>query len=69
MLIIEILKIIACFSIAIALFYAFFKVGRLSAYDRLMEHFNDAVKLISKQEVIIQTYEQKLKEIEKEAQQ
>ena len=39
------------------------------AYDRLMEHFNDAVKLISKQEVIIQTYEQKLKEIEKEAQQ
>ena len=52
-----------------ALFYAFFKVGRLSAYDRLMEHFNDAVKLISKQEVIIQTYEQKLKEIEKETQQ
>lgn len=69
MLIIEILKIIASLSITIALFYAFFKVGRLSAYDRLMEHFNDAVKLISKQEVIIQTYEQKLKEIEKEAQQ
>ena len=66
---IEILKIIASFSITIALFYTFFKVGRLSAYDRLMEHFNDAVKLISKQEVIIQTYEQKLKEIEKEAQQ
>ena len=66
---IEILKIIASLSITIALFYTFFKVGRLSAYDRLMEHFNDAVKLISKQEVIIQTYEQKLKEIEKEAQQ
>lgn len=69
MLMIEILKIIASLSITIALFYTFFKVGRLSAYDRLMEHFNDAVKLISKQEVIIQTYEQKLKEIEKEAQQ
>lgn len=69
MLIIEILKIIASLSITIALFYTFFKVGRLSAYDRLLEHFNDAVKLISKQEVIIQTYEQKLKEIEKEAQQ
>jgi hypothetical protein len=68
-MIIEILKIIASLSITIALFYTFFKVGRLSAYDRLMEHFNDAVKLISKQEVIIQTYEQKLKEIEKEAQQ
>lgn len=58
-MIIEILKIIASLSITIALFYTFFKVGRLSAYDRLMEHFNDAVKLISKQEVIIQTYEQK----------
>ena len=69
MLIIEILQIIASLSITMALFYAFFKVGRLSAYDRLMEHFNDAVKLISKQEVIIQTYEQKLKEIEKETQQ
>ena len=69
MLMIEILKIIASLSITIALFYTFFKVGRLSAYDRLMEHFNDAVKLISKQEVIIQTYEQKLKEIEKEVQQ
>lgn len=68
-MIIEILKIIASLSITIALFYTFFKVGRLSAYDRLMEHFNDAVKLISKQEVIIQTYEQKLKEIEKETQQ
>ena len=68
-MIIEILKIIASLSITIALFYTFFKVGRQRAYDRLMEHFNDAAKLISKQEVIIQTYEQKLKEIEKEAQQ
>lgn len=66
---IEMLIVISCSSLALALFYAFYKVGRLSAYDRLMEHFNDAVKLISKQEVIIQTYEQKLKEIEKEAQQ
>ena len=66
---IEILKIIASLSIAIALFYAFFKVGRLSAYDRLLEHFEDAVKTIDKQNVIIQIYEQKLEEIEKEAQQ
>lgn len=68
-MIIEILKIIASLSITMALFYAFFKVGRLSAYDHILERFSDAVKLISKQEVIIQTYEQKLKEIEKEAQQ
>lgn len=66
---IEILKIIASLSITIALFYAFFKVGRLSAYDRLLEHFEDAVKTIDKQNVIIQIYEQKLEEIEKEAQQ
>lgn len=68
-MIIEILKIIASFSITIALFYTFFKVGRLSAYDRLMEHFEDAVKIIGKQNAIIQAYEQKLEEIEKEAQQ
>ena len=66
MLMIEILKIIASLSITIALFYAFFKVGRLSAYDRLLEHFEDAVKTIDKQNVIIQIYEQKLEEIEKE---
>jgi hypothetical protein len=66
---IEILKIIASLSITIALFYAFFKVGRLSAYDRLLEHFEDAVKTINKQNVIIQIYEQKLEEIEKEAKQ
>ncbi|WP_308227465.1 hypothetical protein [uncultured Prevotella sp.] len=64
---IEILKIIASLSITIALFYAFFKVGRLSAYDRLLEHFEDAVKTIDKQNVIIQIYEQKLEEMGKEA--
>lgn len=63
---IEILKIIASLSITIALFYAFFKVGRLSAYDRLLEHFEDAVKTINKQNVIIQIYEQKLEEMGKE---
>lgn len=66
MLMIEILKIIASLSITIALFYAFFKVGRLSAYDRLLEHFEDAVKTIDKQNVIIPIYEQKLKEMGKE---
>ena len=66
---IEILKIIASFSIAIALFYTFFKVGRLSAYENLLKHFEDAVKIIGKQNAIIQAYEQKLEEIEKEAQQ
>lgn len=63
---IEILKIIASLSITIALFYAFFKVGRLSAYDRLLEHFEDAVKTINKQNVIIQIYEQKLEEMGKD---
>lgn len=67
MLMIEILIIIASLSITIALFYAFFKVGRLSAYDRLLEHFEDAVKTIDKQNVIIQIYEQKLEEMGKEA--
>lgn len=69
MLIIEILKIIASFSITIALFYTFFKIGRLSAYENLLKHFEDAVKIIGKQNAIIQVYEQKLEEIEKEAQQ
>ena len=66
---IEILEIIASLSITIAHFYAFFKVGRLSAYDRLLEHFEDAVKTINKQNVIIQIYEQKLEEMEKEVRQ
>lgn len=69
MLMIEMLKIIASFSITIALFYTFFKVGRLSAYENLLKHFEDAVKIIGKQNAIIQAYEQKLEEIEKEAQQ
>lgn len=69
MLIIEILQIIASLSITIALFYTFFKVGRLSAYENLLKHFEDAVKIIGKQNAIIQAYEQKLEEIEKEAQQ
>ena len=63
---IEILKIIASLSITIALFYAFFKVGRLSAYDRLLKHFEDTIKTIDKQNVIIQIYEQKLEEMGKE---
>ena len=66
---IEMLIVICCSFLAIALFYAFFKVGRLSAYDNLLKHFEDAVKTIDKQNVIIHIYEQKLEEIEKEAQQ
>lgn len=54
MLMIEILKIIASFSITIALFYTFFKVGRQSAYDDLLKHFEDAAKLLNKQDVYIQ---------------
>lgn len=69
MLIIEILKIIASLSIAIALFYAFFRVGRQSAYDDLLKHFEEVVKIISRQNTLIQIYEQKLEEMEKEAQQ
>lgn len=69
MLMIEMLIVIACSSLAIALFYAFFKIGRLSAYDNLLEHFEDVVKIIDKQNIIIQAYEQKFEEIEKEAQQ
>lgn len=69
MLMIEMLIVISCSFLAIALFYTFFKVGRLSAYDNLLEHFEDVVKIIDKQNVIIQAYEQKLEEIEKEAQQ
>lgn len=66
---IEMLIVICCLFLAIALFYAFFKVGRLSAYDNLLKHFEDAVKTIDKQNVIIHIYEQKLEEIEKEVQQ
>lgn len=66
---IEMLIVLSCSFLAFALFYAFFKVGRLSAYDNLLKHFEDVVKIINKQDVIIQIYEQKLEEIEKEAQQ
>lgn len=69
MLIIEILKIIASFSITIALFYTFYKVGRQSAYDDLLKLFKDAAKVIGKQDTIIQAYIQKLEEIETEVQQ
>lgn len=69
MLIIEILKIIASLSITLALFYTFYKIGRQSAYDDLLKHFEDVVKIIDKQNIIIQAYEQKFEEIEKEAQQ
>ena len=63
------LIVISCSFLAFALFYAFFKVGRLSAYDKILEHFEDAVKTIDKQNVIIQIYEQKLEEMGKEVQQ
>ncbi len=69
MLIIEILKIIASLSITIALFYTFYKVGRQSAYDDILKHFEDAVKVIGKQDTVIQAYIQKLEETEKEVQQ
>lgn len=59
MLIIEILKIIASLSITIALFYAFFKVGRLSAYDHILERFSDAVKILDKQNAYIQSLEER----------
>jgi hypothetical protein len=69
MLIIEILKIIASLSITLALFYTFYKVGRQSAYDNLLKHFEDAVKVIGKQDTVIQAYIQKLEEMEKKVQQ
>lgn len=65
MLMIKMLIVISCSSLAFALFYTFFKVGRLSALDKILEHFEDAVKIIDKQNAIIQAYEQKLEEIEK----
>lgn len=63
---IEMLIVISCSFLAIALFYSFFKVGRLSTYDKILEHFEDAVKTIDKQNVIIHIYEQKLEEMGKE---
>lgn len=66
---IEMLIVISCSSLAFVLFYAFYKVGRQSAYYDLLKHFEDAAKIIGKQDTIIQAYIQKLKEIEKEVQQ
>lgn len=57
MLMIEMLIVIACS--AIALFYAFYKVGRQSAYYDLLKHFEDAVKLLYKQNVYIQSLEER----------
>lgn len=54
MLMIEMLIVIACSSLAIALFYSYYKIGRHSAYDDLLKHFEDAVKLLNKQDVYIQ---------------
>lgn len=56
---IEMLKIIANFSLTIALFYAFYKVGRLSAYDNLLKHFENTVKTLVKQDAIIKVLEEK----------
>lgn len=58
------LKIIANFSLTIALFYAFYKVGRLSAYDNLLKHFENTVKLICRQDTIIKACKQALEERE-----
>ena len=63
------LIVIACSSLAIALFYSYYKIGRHSAYEDLLKHFEDAVKLLNKQDAIIQAYIQKLEETEKEVQQ
>lgn len=56
-MLIEILKIIASFSITFALFYAFYKVGRQSAYDDLIKHFESTVKTLVKQDAIIKVLE------------
>lgn len=58
-MIIEILKIIASLSITMALFYAFFKVGRQSVYDHILERFSDAVNIIDKQNAYIQSLEER----------
>ena len=63
------LIVISCSSLAFALFYAFYKVGRQSAYYNLLKNFEDIVKLLCKQNTIIQAYNQKLEEMEKEEQQ
>ena len=47
------LIVVACSSLALALFYVYYKVGRLSAYENLLKHFEDAVKIIGKQNAIM----------------
>ena len=54
MLMIEMLIVIACSSLAIVLFYSYYKIGRHSACDDLLKHFEDAAKLLNKQDVYIQ---------------
>lgn len=54
MLMVEMLIVIACSSLAFALFYSYYKIGRQSAYNDLLKHFEDAAKLLNKQDVYIQ---------------
>lgn len=54
MLMIEMLIVIAGSSLAFALFYSYYKIGRQSAYNDLLKHFEDAAKLLNKQDVYIQ---------------
>lgn len=56
---IEMLNIIASFSITLALFYTFYKVGRQRAYDDLLKHFEYVVKTLCKQDVYMQVLEGK----------
>lgn len=56
---IEMLIVIACSSLALALFYVYYKVGRQSAYDDLLKHFEDAAKLLNKQDAYIQSLEER----------
>lgn len=63
-MLIEILKIIASFSLTVVFFYVFRKVGRQEICDELIRQCNDAYKLIGQQDAIIQAYKQKLEEKE-----
>lgn len=56
---IEMLIVISCSSLAFALFYAFYKVGRQSAYYDLLKHFENTVKTLVKQDAIIKVLEEK----------
>lgn len=59
MLMIEMLIVIACSSLAFALFYSYYKIGRQSAYNDLLKHFEDAAKLLNKQDAYIQSLEER----------